>query len=452
MRLVIPGNVMGRVISGVLTYSLWGEHGKWPHHYQWNNPFSSRPFQVTVIPHHLSMLNIPEQNATANQPFVYPLKSAVNYYDENQMAGVPAQAVVHPIEQDGLRFDPASFSIVGTPKRMGTYQFSVSVHNANGATAAQNLLIKVQANIQDKPRFKPHYSMVSALPEQKYSMNLMELVELRPGYWVTNQVSFRIESNSCNPKWLRIAHDDATLLVGDVPPDAAGQEVDVLLVASSNTGGDSDPLKVRIPIAYDLTKKPEINAFKLEQAAGTNIYENLADYVKDPAHNSSLKVVLDKVEPAASWLSISSSNPTVLEGVVPLEAVGQLFQLTLRASTSIGGSSDPIKIPFQIDFDPDKKPRFKAANPVMPMIYPDQFFYYDFAANRDVFPEYEEVPYEIKYAEDFVPPTWLRIENNKLIAERIPGELNEDIRIKVVIKNTPGGVSEVYSLDLTVMN
>lgn len=450
MKLVIPGNVLGQHISGALRYVVVGSYKG----YRWNALFSSPEIHVTVIPHHLSMQNIPEQRATANQPFIFPLKSVVRYYDENQMAGAPAQAIVQPIEQDGLRFDPGSFSIVGTPTQIGIYQFSVAVHNANGTTEPVSLVIRVQANAKDKPRFKPHYSMVSGLPEQKYSMNLMELVEPQPGLWVTNQVSFRVVGNQRNSDWLHIAQDDATHLVGDVPPEVAGQEVEITLVARSNTGGDSDPLIVRIPIAFDSAKKPEFNVFKLEQAAGAKVYEDLAKYIKDPAHDSRLKVVLDKVEPADLnlKLNISASNPTVLEGSIPKDATGKLFQLTLRAHTPIGGSSGAIKVPLQINFDQKKKPFFKSPSPVLPMLYPGESYYYDFVEHNDVFPEYEDVPYEISFDEEFVHPKWLRIENNKLIADAVFEDIEDDVLIRLVIKNTPGGKSEVYSLKLKVMN
>ena len=447
MKLIIPGNVLGQHISGALLYDVAGS----AQGYYWNSQFSSPELNVTVIPHPLSMENMPEQYATANQPFAFPLKSAVRYYDENQMAGVPAQAIVQPIEQDGLRFEPGSFSIVGTPTRIGTYQFSVTAHNANGVTEAINLIIRVQPNIKDKPRFRSQPAMISALPGQKYSMNLMELVESQPGFWITNQVSFRIDKRQSYPDWLGISHDDATLLVGDIPSDVAGQEVAVTLVASSNTGGDSDPLTVRIPIASDPAKKPQITPFKLQELAGSYMQEDLAKYIIDPAHDPRLKLVLDKVEPRGLDLNISTSNPTMLEGVIPKDATGKLFQITLRASTQIGGGSESIKIPLQIDFNQEKKPRFKNMNPILPMLYPSQSYFYDFVEHNDVYPEYTDVPYEINFAEDFVHPLWLRIENNKLITELIPEKISKDVWIRVEIKNTPGGKSTVYRLKLKVM-
>lgn len=448
MNIVIPGDVLGKVITGTLNYNVWGEYGHYPHYHDWNRFYSSPGFYVTVIPHNLSMSTIPIQEATANHSFVYNLKSAVKYYDENQMAGKNTQGLVNPIEQDGLRFDPASFSIVGTPKHTGTYSFKVGAQNANGTAAAVDFIVQVHANAKDKPVLKQHYSMASALPEKKYSMNLMELVEPQVGFMVTNQISFSIEPNLTNPKWLHISSEDATRLVGEVPSNAAGQEVEVTLIATSNTGGNSDPLKVKIPIACDPEKKPSIDAFALEKSVGTNIYEDLSSYIKDPTHDSNLKVLLDKVEPAAPWLSISSLNPTVLEGTVPNEATGKKYQLTLRANNSVGGSSESVLIPLQISVDREQTPRFREANPIFSRIYQGQAFVHDFVENRDIYPEYDDAPYVIQFAEGYDHPTWLRLENNKLIADLVPEDLDYIIYLNLVIKNIPGGSSGVFLLSL----
>ncbi|MCL9685784.1 hypothetical protein [Legionella maioricensis] len=448
MNIVIPGNKLGKVVVGILSYHVWGDERG----HDWNRVYSSPGFYVEVIPHPLSVLPIPIQEATANQPFVYNLKSAVKFYDENKMAGRPAQGLVNPVEQDGLRFDQNSFSIVGTPNRTGAYVFKVGAQNASSTASPTDFKVQVGVNLKDKPVFKKHYSLAGALPEQKYSMNLMELIEPQKGFMATNQISFRLDPNFNNPGWLHIAKEDATFLVGTVPSEAAGKEVVIRLIASSNTGGDSEPWAVKIPIAYDPAKKPVIEAFELEKLAGSNIYEDLSGYVKDPARASDLKVILDKVEPAASWLHISSLNPTVLEGTVPDEATGQKYQLTLRANTSIGGSSNSIVIPLQISVDEEQTPRFKAANPLIPMLYPGQPFSYDFVANKDIYPEYNDAPYEIKFASGFNPPNWLRIEENKLISDLIPDDIDYVVNIKVVIKNIPGGLSGENLLSLRVMN
>ncbi len=413
-------------------------------------PSQADSLAIRIVPHNLSMLPIPIQDATANQPFVYNLKSSVKFYDENQAASIPAQGIVYPAEQDGLHFDQNSFSLVGTPMRTGTYFFKVSAQNANGSAAPVDMQINVQPNPKDKPVFKQHYSMASVLPEQRYNMNLMELIEPQVGFMITNQISFRIDTNCSHPDWLSVPEEDNTRLVGKVPSNAAGQEVEVTLIASSNTGGDS-AMTIKIPVAYDPAMKPVINTFELKKVAGTQFYKDLSEYINDPAHDSSLRVVLDKVEPEAAWLSVSSINPTILEGAVPPEASGQLFQLTLRATT-VGGGSDPVTIPLQINVNKERSPRFKAANPILPMVYPGQPFFYDFVANRDIYPEYDDAPYEIQFADKSEHPTWLRIEENKLVADMVPEIRDRHVIIKVVIKNIPGGMSEVYSLRLKVIS
>ncbi len=423
-----------------------------PNRSQCYQPNSENILSIRIVPDYLSMLAIPIQEATANQSFVYNLKSAVKFYDENAKAGFPAQGVVSPVAQDGLRFDPSSFSIVGTPTRTGTYLFKVGARNANSTAEPVDFIVQVHANVKDKPVFKSHHTMVSAILNQKYRMNLMALIEPQAGFRFTNQISFRIAPEHPHPDWLHISKDDATLLEGDISTAMAGNEVEITLIASSNTGGDSLPLTVKIPVAYDPDKKSVIRFFQLNKMAGSNINEDLSAYIDDPAHDANLELILEKVEPAVNWLHISSLNPTVLEGIVPETATGQQFQLALRANTAVGGPSDLIVIPLKISADPKLAPRFKAANPLIPVLYPGQPFFYDFVANKDIYPEYEDVAYEIKFADDFTAPDWLRIEDNKLISEEISNDVNEDIYIKVVIKNIPGGLSEEYLLRLVIMN
>jgi len=53
-----------------------------------------------------------------------------------------------------------------------------------------------------------------------------------------------------------------------------------------------------------------------------------------------------------------------------------------------------------------------------------QKFIYDFVANNDIFPIYDNIPYAIAFS-DTTHPSWLRIENNssennKLISDEIP--------------------------------
>nr|WP_238400303.1 putative Ig domain-containing protein [Legionella bononiensis] len=445
--IVIPGNSFGTV-AGALKFNTCKTS---PY---LDRFFFSPNFSVQVIPHGISMSTIPIQEATANIHFEYNLKSAVKFYDENVKAGYPPKGIVSPEKLDGLSFDPNNFSISGTPTRTGTYLFKVGAYNSYGTAAFVDFRIQVQVNEKDKPVFKQNYPIPSALPEQKYSLNLMELIEPQARFMQTNQISFRIDPNSIHPDWLKISSDDPTRLEGIVPSGAAGKEVEATLIASSNTGGDClKPLTIKISVASDPAKKPVINSFELEKLAGANIYEDLSGYINDPAHDPDIKLILDKVEPAATWLRINSLNPMILEGTVPDDATGQKYLLTLRANTSTGGSSEPVTIPLQIIIDKARVPRFKSAKPLLPLVYPGQPYYYDFVANKDIYPDYRDAPYVIRFAEDFIPPDWMRLEDNKLTSDMVPPEIvNDDLEIKIVIKNIPGGLSKEYLLSLTFMN
>lgn len=446
MRLVIPGNQLGKVVQGRLVYQIIGkERG---YHWDWSFPLG---FHVTVIPHKLSMTTIMPQSATANMKFVYNIKSAIRYYDENVRSGAPVEVNVSPIEQYGLRFDKSLLAITGKPTQTGTYAFKVGAKNKNGAGAAVNLHIEVKANIKDKPVFKKIYPIAAAISGQKYTMNLMNLIEPQPGFRVTNQIIFRIERSQNTPDWLTVSKKDGVLLTGNVPPNMGGTEVELNLVATSNTGGDSEPLTIKIPIAPDPSKTPVINSFELTKDAGMQLQEDLSRFISDPGHDSTLQLILDKIEPDVSWINVSFLNPTVLEGVVPENAVGKKFMITLRASTLTGGTSHPVIIPLQINVDKEKTPYLKNKQQNLPLIYPGQSYRYDFNANRDVYPEYDSIPYEIKFASEDSHPYWLKIENNRLLADKVPEDIDSIIKIHIIIKNIPGGQSEPIALFLKVM-
>lgn len=452
MNVVISGDRIGKVISGAIRYHVFGKDGHWPRQHHWDQNYYTPSFSVTVIPHPLSMSAIPIQEATANQEFVYNLKSVVRFYEENNLAGTAAQGVVYPSEQDGLRFDQTSFSIIGKPKRVGTYVFQVGAKNAYSTAAPTELKIEVGINKKDKPRFKKEGALITAMPNSKYSMNLMGLMESPEDYTLSNQIAFRMQPNLENPEWLHLASDDATRLEGRVPDGLAGTEVKFTLVASSNTGGDSEPFTVTLPIATDPTQKPVIKPFSLELIPGVLMHEDLSSYISDPTQDPNSVLILEKIEPEAPWLSISALNHRVLEGVVPIEATGQQYQLTLRASNVVGGSSDPVKIPLQVGVNKALVPLFKENNPILPLVYSGQSYFYDFVAHSDIFPEYDEVPYVIDFAEGYEHPSWLKIVENQLIAELVPELKDSALSLFLRVKNTPGGLSDVMPLRLTVMN
>ena len=261
----ILGDQLGRVITGFGMYHLSGQQrnlGAW-------NYFPDLNFAITVIPHPLSMANIPPQNATANLPFYLDLRNYVNYYLENIQASAWPYADVLPVDQDGLYYDPTRFAISGLPTRTGTYVFRIGVHNIYGKAEPINLTINVGTNYRDTPVFRKNYSIASAMPKQAYQLNLMELIESRTSFALDNQLHFRIDANEPYPDWLTIGKDNNNYLTGIVPASEAGAERDLTLIASSNTGGDSKPLKIRIPIATDPASKPSFQSgISLSSVAG----------------------------------------------------------------------------------------------------------------------------------------------------------------------------------------
>lgn len=449
MNIVIVGNNPTQLVSGVLNYNVCTSCNRDSHHrYDFQSPY----FSVKVLPHALSMLPIPIQAATGNQNFVFNLKTAIKFYDENILAGKPAQGLVTPVSQDGLYFDATSFSIRGKPTRLGSYVFTVAAQNEYSRAQAIPLNIEVQANPADRPVFRSHYSVPSALPKQQYRLNLMELIESQAGFMNTNQVSFRLVADVKNPDWLNIDTHDSTVLVGVVPENLAGQDIEVKLIASSNTGGDSDAAIIKIPVAYDPALKPAINYFELIFQADTHISQDLAAHVDTRGYDANLKIILDHVEPPARWLSMSWVNPTRLEGGIPPEAIGESYRLTFRANTSGGGSSEALTIPLHIAINPQFRPRFKAASPSLGLVQPQQAYFYDFQANNDIYPDFNDAPYEISFADEFEHPQWLRIKDNQLIADLVPDIEESFIRIHIKMKNKPGGESHALALTLEVNN
>jgi hypothetical protein len=444
--LIIYGDQIGRVTKGGIYY-LFGNNRK----DSWELPLPLY-YSVLVIPHPLSMANIAVLTATANLPVYINLKPYVNYYDENALAGALPVADLQPAQLDGLYYDPARFAIVGKPTRVGTYQFSLGVGNENGKTTPINLTIEVGVNQRDKPVFKTDYPIASALPGKSYQLNLMELIEAKEKFVQNNPLHFRIDLNESHPSWFKISGKDKTLLMGDIPLSEAGLTQDLTIIASSNTGGDSKPLKIQIPIASDSASKPIINPFSLEKSVGVEFEQDVRQHISDSANDGSLQLIIDKVEPEAPWLKISPTNLTAFVGTVPLDAAGQVYQLSLHANTRTGGNSNEIKVLLSIAVDNEKVPRFKAANPQLPLFYPGTPFEHDFVVNNDIFPDYEVAPYIVELAAGYNNPSWVRIANNKIIADLVSEKIPKNkYEIYLTIKNVPGGRSGIIPLTLHVM-
>lgn len=442
-------------INGYLIYTIKGNRGR----DKWNDPFHTPYLLIKVIPHKLSMTTIPIQKATANIPFEYNIKNAVHYYEENRLGGQNTTATIDPISKQklnniGLNFYPETLSISGTPNQTGTFEFKIGATNRLSTSAYTTLTINIGVNPKDKPVFKTdNKNIPTATASKKYSLDMMSLLKPKAGFMVSNQIKFSIDPNQARPSWLQINPNKLNLLEGIPDINDAGKELKITLIATSNTGGASNPtLTITIPVAFDLEKKPKIKLFEMKELAGNQIYMDLSGLITDPAQDSSLKVNIEKIVPNITWLKVTSSPALVLEGSIPPDTAGQKYLITLRAHTKTGGSSDAITIPLQVSLDKSRTPRFKRNNPILNLIYPGQSYFYDFVENQDIFPDYSVTPYTIKFADSDEHPSWLKIKDNKLLAELVPDDIDSDFNIHLVISNIPGGESTPITLGLTVMS
>ena len=363
----------------------------------------------------------------------------------------PIKLTVTPAQQAGLQFDPQSKSIKGTPTQAGIFSFKVSASDGNSTSAALEVLVRVDIDPKDTPVFKINPSIASAMPNQAWQLNLMDLLEPRPGFMVSNQVSFRIEKNLPHPDWLSIDEKNPTILKGRASSNQAGQTESITLIATSNTGGESQPMTINIPVAFDPAKKPRIHAdISLAAVAGSEFHHDFRASISDPTQDGNLQILLDRIEPATLDLKISPYNPTEVFGVIDDKDEGKEYKLVLRAKTAVGGVSDPVTVPLNIAVNRALTPRFYQDNPNLTSLYPGQSFSHNFVDNRDVYPEYKDIPYVVELAKGADNPIWLRIEDNKLIVDEVPDNLPQKVTVYVTIKNVPGGQSEVYPISLYV--
>ena len=423
------------------------------HFYVDNEQYSSEGTSGPFVSVHMRWFWGSHKNRLGEEDMIakhYPFQSFAQIIAP---AMLPIQVLVKPTEQDGLHYDALTSSIIGRPTKTGDYHFSVSATNGTIESLPQDLHITVNQNPQDTPVFRPIHRLASAMPEREYRLNLLDLIEPLPGLAETNQVSFRIDKEDNNPRWLSLDKKYPTLLTGHPSATDAGHTKEITLIATSNTGGDSLPMTIQIPVAFDREKRPTLDpSIKFAKAAGETLNVDLRENITDPMTDGSLKLILDKVEPLAPWLSIPSNTPTVLHGVVPKETIGQLYQLTLHANTAAGGNSDLVRVPLQIEIDKTYTPLFYSDKPQIPLAYAGLSYFYDFIDCDDVVPAYNVIPFAVELAQGYNNPAWLHIENNKLIAERVPYSLEKKQPIFITVKNIPGGISKVRSIDLFIMD
>lgn len=381
---------------------------------------------------------------------VYPLCSQ---FDKAVHDAGNTQINVSPTVQDGLQYDSSTHKIVGQPTRTGVYYFNVSATNNMTNTASQLLRINVGINPADKPILKRQYNLAAATPGKDYQLNLMTLLETQYQLTPSNPIDFRIDQNHIHPDWISLDPQSSTILQGHVPSSEVGLTKELTIIAHSNTGGDSDPLTIQIPVAHDPEKKPILHLDNvIEAEAGALFRYDFRSHIADPAADKSLKLVVDRIVPDAPWLSIAYYNSTELTGLPPLNAVGQVYNVTLYANTKTGGNSDPVTFPLHIAVDKQFTPRFYATKPQLPILYAGQSYVHDFTQNRDIMPEYQDIPFTVALAPNTKNPDWVRIENNQLIIERVPDDLDQPQQtIYITITNIPGGQSGVLPLELLIM-
>lgn len=368
---------------------------------------------------------------------------------------LPVTFQVRPSALDGLAFNPDTSFISGKPERLGRYVFHISASNNHSRTGERDLVINVANHPKDKPVFKDIQTLVipHALPEQKYSLDLLDFIEPNPVFMASNQVSFRLVTDDAHPSWLNISQNSPTLLQGYPPLADSGKEEQITVVATSNTGGDSEPLVITVPVDFDSSRKPFlVDGIELKGKAGDLFRTNLFQFITDPTHDDAIQVQLEKMIPPASWLKASPENPVELTGLVPQDAAGKTWQLSLRVKSATGGYSDPADVLLKIEPDKSKTPRFHAASPQLPILYPRQACQYDFVANRDIYPEFDEAAYVVELEKNANNPDWVRIEDNKLLIDEVPEGLAPVIPIFLSITNVPGGKSEIYTLNLYVIS
>ncbi len=364
----------------------------------------------------------------------------------------PTDIIVTPLSQDGLYYDASTSSITGVPTRTGVYHFDIGAINGNNLALSQQLTIRVHINPHDKPVFKSQFNLRSATPAHDYRLDLMTLLEPHNEPNQSNQVHFYLDTNETYPAWLHL-DETATRLYGQVPETTElGQTIPITLIAVSNTGGESQPLTIEIPVALDLDKKPIVQqGIELQAEAGSSFDFDMAQYIIDPSIDGSLQMVLHQVEPFAHWISQLADQTTQLHVDVPPDAAGQRYRIQVSANTRLGGDSELAVITLQIAIDPEKTPRLLTDILQIPPVFAGQPYRYDFSTCLDVSPLYSSMPFVLAFASGYPVPSWLRIENNQLIADEVPDEIGIMDAIYVTITNTPGGQSEALRVPITII-
>lgn len=442
LKMAVTGSYAGQVIQGAEEF-YWNTHNSG---YQGQ---STSLFTIKVIPHPLSMALPDKLLAVAGQAFSLNVEQYINYYVENLQAGDIPEISLSFDSNKGLYFNPATKSILGTPTETGIINCKIAVHNRTSSAEAVNLSIEVGANASNKPRFKPQVELLSLTPGKNFQFDLTSLLD-REEIKVGDTLHFSIVKQT-DEQYFSIDPGNPTLLKAKLPIIEAGNSIPITIRATSNLGGDSDPLILNFPVAVDPTLKPTIQPVHLSATVKTNLYENLFSAIGDPAQDGSLRIILDRVEPEAPWLQVTKELFTVLEGIVPDEAWGIQYKLYMRAHTLSGGSSEPIVGTLDVKINPQLTPVF-ASNPViLPVLQPSLPYEFCFEEAGLIIPAYQTYPYTVRLAPDPKNPAWVSLTDNCIRVSELPNQLPYYPSLWLILSNIPGGQSQPFRVDLPIV-
>lgn len=344
---------------------------------------------------------------------------------------------VNPESLNGLVYHPEHFTIEGVAELPGVYLFKINAVNKFQRSSDTYLRVEVGIDPKDKPVFKRNPLIPIASPNSLYQFNLMELLESNSTYGKSNQIRFEIFKCTNGISGLSIDEENPVLLKGVIPSSEAGNLRTLCLNATSNTGGSTQGW-FDFQVGVDRTQQPiideDIKPFHVQ--VDSNLRWDMESYIHAPMGASDLRIRIDEVSPRVNWLT---SETTTLKGFIPIEAVGEVYNITLHAETKQGGSSIPKTVVLMVDQDPSLKPRFKSGHPLMPMLITGSSYFYDFQKNKDIYPEYRDIPYIISFDEHFENPNWLTLENNQLKANYVPNSDEDFVSIYLVLENKAGG-------------
>lgn len=349
-NVIVDGDNLGQVVTGRVGYHTSSNgFGRELRQHTWDRWYYTSEFKVVTVPHPLSMVQIPRQKSVAGVSFQLPISPYILYALENKMGGYSPEVIITPETLDGLTVDKTNSLLKGTPTRTGEYHFKVSAKNSRVKTAPVDIVVNVEANPKDKPSFKKNVPQISLVPNQDVQINLMNLIEPSGSWMGTNQVHFRITWHNEPGKSFYIDETSGYLLKGRVSKDFLGQSAELTVIASSNTGGDSSPYLFKMDVSPDPALKPVINTH-LEWTVQANhiFYEDLTNKILDKTNDPELSLLIDQTSPVAGWLTVSSDNLRAITGEVPEDLRGKTVSVILRASSKIGGLSDPVTVIFHV--------------------------------------------------------------------------------------------------------